>query len=97
MGHPIVPPLDRCIRRAFPEDSADALLKRLRELELPLYNGPFERVGFAIVFAARGDLQRFYDLCDLAETDWRDALVAGGLAEENWAETVETVLRGERP
>ena len=38
----------------------------------------------AVVLAAKGDFQRFIEMVDLAELDWRDVLVAGGLENEDW-------------
>jgi hypothetical protein len=43
-----------------------------------------ERVQAAIVLAAQGDLQAIQYGVELAAIDWRDLLVNGGLANENW-------------
>jgi hypothetical protein len=38
----------------------------------------------ALVFIGDGDVVRFRDAIDLLHLDWRDVLVAGGLADESW-------------
>jgi len=38
----------------------------------------------AIVLASAGQWGRFLRFVRLAEEDWRDVLVAGGLANEDW-------------
>ena len=75
------------VRRDF-GPAADEILRRLESLELPLIEsqGPagVERVQAAIVVLARGDAERFERDAKFAERDWRDVLVAAGLANFDW-------------
>lgn len=41
---------------------------------------------------ARGDLGRFDDSLALCEVDWRDVLVRGGLADDDWPERLDAEL-----
>jgi hypothetical protein len=43
-----------------------------------------ERVRTAVVLLADRDIGRFHRGMGLAATDWRDLLVAAGLAEDTW-------------
>jgi hypothetical protein len=43
-----------------------------------------ERVQAAIVFAAHGDLQEVKREAELVAVDWRDVLMNGDLAHEDW-------------
>ena len=75
------------VRRDFGV-GADEILRRLESLQLPLIEsqGPagLERVQAAIVVLARGDAERFERDAKVAERDWRDVLVAAGLASFDW-------------
>jgi hypothetical protein len=51
-----------------------------------------ERVQAAIVLASRGDVSELRRQCDLATVDWRDVLVNGGLAHDDWRERLDTTL-----
>jgi hypothetical protein len=53
-------------------------------IELVGAAGESERVQAAIVLWANGDLARLRDAVDLARTDWRDVLIRGRLADEDW-------------
>jgi hypothetical protein len=60
------------------------VLQKLRNLPSELLGGQdTERMQAALVLRARGDCQRFLAARDVAERDWRDALVAAGLADED--------------
>lgn len=37
-------------------------------------------------------MRRLYDAIHLSRLDWRDALVAGGLADEDWPERLDKEL-----
>lgn len=94
--------LERRIRRDFPAPgSAEGVLMRLAEL--PDQTGyadavlVSERVQAAIVLLAAGDVGRFKQAIDLARADWRDILVAAGLAEEDWPKKLDRELGPERP
>ncbi|MGZ8754383.1 MAG: hypothetical protein ACXW15_04270 [Acidimicrobiia bacterium] len=79
--------LERWIRSAYPGISADAILRelaRLRGRAAELGTQGSERIEAALVFIGDGDVVRFRDAIDLLHLDWRDVLVAGGLADESW-------------
>jgi hypothetical protein len=63
--------------REFPAGTAERVLQALRNLPSELVGGQdAERVQAALVLRAQGDWLRFLATRDLAERDWRDALVA---------------------
>jgi hypothetical protein len=51
-----------------------------------------QRVQAAIVLAAGGDLARLRQMLDLATVDWRDLLVAAGLADRDWQQQLSIEL-----
>jgi hypothetical protein len=51
-----------------------------------------ERVRAAVILLAAGNLGRLRQALDLAKADWRDVLVAAGLAEDNWPERLDAEL-----
>jgi hypothetical protein len=51
-----------------------------------------ERIQAAIVLAASGDVNAIRSGVDLTRIDWRDVLVNGGLAQEDWRSVLDTVL-----
>lgn len=51
-----------------------------------------ERVQAAIVVTADGDIGRLRQMLDLAMTDWRDLLVAAGLADADWRQRLTAEL-----
>jgi hypothetical protein len=80
------PRLLRRIERDFPQaGSASAEASIVSAVDS-------ERVQAAVVLWGRGDLARIRDACDLALTDWRDALVRADLADEDWAERLDAEL-----
>jgi hypothetical protein len=48
----------------------------------------------AVVLASQGRLDRFFPLFRLLKVDWRDVLVAGGLADEDWPSRLDAELPG---
>jgi hypothetical protein len=89
--------LERRIARDFPEPgSARGVLQLLAEL--PRQAGydaetlASERVQAAIILLADGSLQRLRQAVDLAAADWRDLLVAAGLANEDWPQRLNHEL-----
>lgn len=51
-----------------------------------------ERIQVAALLLAEGDLRKLDDALLLGKTDWRDLLVAGGLADEGWQRRVAAEL-----
>jgi hypothetical protein len=88
------PRLERRVSRDFEESSARTVLLTLADLAETSTDTEFgtERIQGAIVLLAGGDLGRFHDACDLARADWRDLLVAAGLAHEDWPAKLDTEL-----
>lgn len=86
--------LERRIRRDFPEPgSAPEILRLLTELARhPDDHLGSERVQAAIVLLADGDIGRFRQALDLGQTDWRDVLMAAGLADEDWPDRLDREL-----
>jgi hypothetical protein len=91
------PRLERRVRRDFPETgSAENVLELLAEL--PRRAGyasetfASERVQAAVVLLADGDIGRLHRALHLAAADWRDLLVAAGLADGDWAARLDLEL-----
>jgi hypothetical protein len=85
--------LTRWVEQHF--DAADALevLAVLRDLPPGVIGGQdLERVQAALVLNTAGDVKAFQRQLALAAVDWRDALVAGGLANAGWSRKLDAVL-----
>ncbi|MCO1575879.1 hypothetical protein M8C13_08925 [Crossiella sp. SN42] len=84
----------RRIRRDFPAaGSAEEIHRQLAELRHDSDDMlGSERVQAAIVLLAAGDLARFRQAVTLSRTDWRDVLIAAGLANTDWATQLDQVL-----
>lgn len=81
----LTPRLRNRIHRDFPVGTAEAAARRLTGLTADAFGlQSQERVMAAIVLASAGQWGRFLRFVRLAEEDWRDVLVAGGLANEDW-------------
>ena len=72
------------------------VIQWLERLNLPLVTSlgkpGVERVQTAIIIIAAGNMNRFLDAIQLAELDWRDVLVAAGLANGDWATRLDDIL-----
>lgn len=91
------PRLVRRIRADFGPGEADEVIKRLRALPAEAFGGQSaERIQAAVVFQSRGAWSQFMDGLDLLAQDWRDILVAGGLAHGNWPETLDLELSSDQ-
>jgi hypothetical protein len=93
--------LERRIQRDFPAPgSANGVLRLLAEL--PSRAGydhealASERIQAAAVLLADGNLRRLRQALELAAQDWRDLLVAAGLANADWPQRLNDEL-GELP
>jgi hypothetical protein len=83
----MTPRLRRRIERDFPEPgSAEGVVRLVSEAS------DSERVQAAIVLWARGDLARIRNSVELVKSDWRDVLVRGDLADEDWPDKLEAEL-----
>lgn len=81
---------DEVRERFAPSDAAD-VEQLLGATELPFLDAPGrsrerDRVHLAVLFEAKGNVERFARALFLAEHDWRDLLVAAGLANDDWPE-----------
>ncbi|MFI6101292.1 hypothetical protein ACIA8G_37585 [Lentzea sp. NPDC051213] len=52
-------------------------------------NQDCERIYAAIVLITAGRTQRLWEAVQLSRQDWRDVLVFGGLADDDWPEVLE--------
>jgi hypothetical protein len=89
--------LEARVRRDFGPSDADVVLTMLAELcpDLPDFRKDSEgteRVLAAVVVFADGNSQRFLDAAALALIDWRDVLMAAGLANESWRNDLAEAL-----
>jgi hypothetical protein len=86
--------LARRVRNDFDAGSAVAVLDALADLAGTATDGAHasERVHGAIVLLAGGDITRFHEARDLAVADWRDVLVAAGLADADWSARLDAEL-----
>ncbi|MFI5776590.1 hypothetical protein [Nocardia sp. NPDC051570] len=83
--------------RDFPEPGStrEILVALDRMVEDAGYDEDYftsERVKAGIIMLANGSLTKFRSAVDLAETDWRDLLVAAGLAHEDWPARLDAEL-----
>lgn len=85
-------PTARLARRVKNDFGADAELVLAALSELSDVPGVNERVQAAVVMLAKGDLGRLDRQLQEARIDWRDVLVAAGLAHEDWPERLDDYL-----
>jgi hypothetical protein len=71
-------------RRFFSPANAQEVIAALEATDLPLIANNGERVFLAILLLSRGDMDKFRIGLKQAKTDWRDTLVAAGLANSDW-------------
>jgi hypothetical protein len=73
--------LIRRIRRDFGRGADDEVIRRLTALAP---DDSSERLQAALVLGSGGQWSRFEQQLRRLELDWRDVLVAGGLAGDDW-------------
>jgi hypothetical protein len=89
----LTPRLSKRIRRDFPTGTADKVAGYLASLADEDFGGQdAERVQAAIVLASAGRWDRFLSVFGLLKLDWRDVLVAGGLANADWPTRLDAEL-----
>ena len=91
-AHTVSERLTRWVLRNFAAGSAERVLEALAALPEPWDGSPRERIQAAVVLRTDGDWHRFQDMLRLAQLDWRDALVAADLANEDWPDRLDTIL-----
>lgn len=82
---PLAASIVREIQRTFAAADRDYVAAKLASTGLPMGAvAPPPRVHAAILWLAKGDRAKFDEALAGACTDWRDTLVAAGLANQNW-------------
>jgi len=84
MKVPVTPLVRAQAEQSFSPADSVAVCAALAAADLPLISNNGERVHLAIVHLASGDLARFRVHLAEACSDWRDVLVADGLANVGW-------------
>src|SRR5947209_19613255 len=94
MGNGVSDRVRAAVVSGFDPGSVEPVLGRLQELDLPLIESAEgrERVQAALLVIAAGNSSSFERAAALAEVDWRDVLVAAGLANEDWPERLDQQL-----
>ncbi len=83
--------LQRRVARDFPQPgSSEEVVRLLAEAS------DCERVQAAIIIAANGDLREFKREAELALVDWRDVLMNGDLAHDDWPDVLDAELGPDR-
>lgn len=81
------------IERDFEPGSREEVVRVVTDLSPEaLGRQDSERVLAAVVVSSQGEWWRFEDAVATLNMDWRDALVSGGLAHEDWRERLEAAL-----
>jgi hypothetical protein len=94
-GLDVSPRLARWIESNFEPDSVAPVLAELRGLpEQAVGAQDVERVQASLVIRTGGSWQKFHGMVALVNQDWRDALVAAGLADEDWPSRLDAALGG---
>lgn len=91
-GATVTAPSDRLIRRIrrdFPRGTDDDVIRRLTELSP---DDSSERLQAALVLGAAGKWNRFEQQLRRLIRDWREVLVVGGLADEDWPARLDEAL-----
>ncbi|TWD80004.1 hypothetical protein FB561_1070 [Kribbella amoyensis] len=87
--------LERRIRADFSPDQAPRVLARLADIPEKLAQGASqnpERMQAALVLPAKGDFTAFRRQLELAELDWRDALMNSHFAHADWPDRLDAAL-----
>jgi hypothetical protein len=89
------PRITRHVQVSFPRDTVEGILHRLDTWRLSYRTRERrERLVAAVVLLADGDAPGIERAINLAERDWRDLLVAAGLAQADWETELTRRLRG---
>lgn len=94
---PLTPRLVRHVKRDFPPADQAAAIVALERVDLGHWKStqpPLgrERVLAAVLAIARGDATRLPMAIEIAERDWRDALVWGGYGSGDWSARLDALL-----
>ena len=81
------------VRRDFEPEEAAEVLAVLEQVEFPLWDlQDKERILTAVVLLAHGRRDVFDRAVELGRRDWRDLLVAAGLANGDWPRRLDREL-----
>jgi hypothetical protein len=92
------PRIRRRVQRDFPEPGSGAEVERqlvdtVGSLGLSHWDEQaLERLHAAILLGAQGDHVGVKRMSELVRTDWRDALVAADLADQDWHQRLDVEL-----
>ena len=85
MAYTLTESVQREIERTFAPEHVVYVRSQLSERELPMErSAPPARVHIAVVWLSNGDLNQFDYELEGACCDWRDTLLAAGLANDDW-------------
>jgi hypothetical protein len=94
---PLTPRLIRHVERDFPPADRPDVIAALERVDLGNWRStqpPLgrERVLAAVLAIARGERARLPKAIEIAERDWRDALVWGGYGSGDWSARLDALL-----
>lgn len=84
----ITTPVLNAIRHSFAPETAEEVISTLTNAPDFPATWEYERIQFAILVHAQGNLGLFKEAFTLARDDWRDILVEAGLSRPNWPDKV---------
>lgn len=89
----VTPRLGRWVRATFANGTAGPVLNALRGLEADAIGRQDpERIQAALVIRSGGDWTHFEGMLHLVRMDWRDALLAADLGNDDWPHRLTAVL-----
>ena len=93
VGAVVTPRIERYVREHFGPEDAQRVLHALRDWRISyVEEPPGERLTAAVVLAGDGRRADVEGALQLAEVDWRDLLVAGGLAHGDWPQRLDELM-----
>ncbi len=72
----------------FSSSLSEVVLREMENAGFPVTEEN-ARICLAILKLSEGDYEKFKMALDLATRDWRNVLVAAGLANENWERKIQ--------
>lgn len=77
------------IRKLFKPEEFSTVVEMLEATPLPIgLLAPSSRVHIAVLWLSKGSVEKLRSEIEKAARDWRDTLLASGLADENWPEVL---------
>lgn len=86
MAYIVTDLVKRQVRKLFAPDEADLVISELETTRIPLVDegAAPERIHLAILYLSEGNLREFDQTLNRGKMDFRDTLVAAGLADSDW-------------